>query len=338
MGIAEGNIKVAVVGAGVTGLTVAQRLASKPGWTVAVFDKGRAVGGRTASRTGEANLAFDHGAQYFTARSDEFRSIVNDWMNEGFVARWRPRLAERDTTGLRAKSPDTGASPDRFVGQPLMRSIALRLAESLEVRRAEVGPVRRVHGQIRVEEGQGAPLGDFDAVAVTAPPLQTAQLVKDLSPRLAGQAETVEMAPTWAIMLAFEQPLELPYDGIFVNHGPLSWIARDSSKPGRPPGERFIVHASSEWSGAREADSPQDVLPQLESAFFEAVQLPPRAAVFSAAHRWKYALPREPLTKGCLVDADVRLVCGGDWTSGARIEGAWQTGTAMARALEGLLS
>jgi predicted NAD/FAD-dependent oxidoreductase len=61
---------VLIIGAGMSGMAAASEL-SRAGLRVMVVDKGRAVGGRMASRRiGEA--VFDHGAQFITARSDQF--------------------------------------------------------------------------------------------------------------------------------------------------------------------------------------------------------------------------------------------------------------------------
>ncbi|MSO32728.1 MAG: FAD-dependent oxidoreductase, partial [Ilumatobacteraceae bacterium] len=61
--------RVVVVGAGIAGLTAARAL-SHAGHSVIVLDKGRSVGGRMATRRiGDATV--DHGAQFFTVRSDD---------------------------------------------------------------------------------------------------------------------------------------------------------------------------------------------------------------------------------------------------------------------------
>ena len=50
-------------------------------------------------------------------------------------------------------------------------------------------------------------------------------------------------------MLAFKQSLGLEFGGAFVHGSPLSWIARNSSKPGRDvEPETWVLHASSEWT------------------------------------------------------------------------------------------
>ena len=40
----------------------------------------------------------------------------------------------------------------------------------------------------------------------------------------------------------------MDFDGAFVTDGPVSWIARDASKPGRPDAESWVVHTAPEWT------------------------------------------------------------------------------------------
>ena len=58
--------KLAIIGSGLSGLTLANHL--KDEFDVTVFEKSRGVGGRLATRRVDT-YAFDHGAQYFTART-----------------------------------------------------------------------------------------------------------------------------------------------------------------------------------------------------------------------------------------------------------------------------
>ena len=58
--------KVAVIGAGIAGLSCAIQL-QKFGFEVELFEKSRGPSGRMSTRQGKDWVA-DHGAQYFTAR------------------------------------------------------------------------------------------------------------------------------------------------------------------------------------------------------------------------------------------------------------------------------
>ena len=76
--------RIAIIGAGLAGLTSAQRLAAA-GLEVHLFDKSRGAGGRMCTRRAE-EVRFDHGAQYFTATEPSFQAEVSRWVSAGVVA------------------------------------------------------------------------------------------------------------------------------------------------------------------------------------------------------------------------------------------------------------
>jgi renalase len=73
--------------------------------------------------------------------------------------------------------------------------------------------------------------GPFHHVIVTLPAPQTAEPLGDHAP--AAEARAVPMTPCWTVLAAFERRSEVGWDGAFVHGSPLSWVARNSYKPGR---------------------------------------------------------------------------------------------------------
>ncbi len=115
-------MRVGIVGAGLAGLMAARSLEASR-HEVVLFDKGRSPGGRLATRRiGGATI--DHGAQFFTVRTDTFARFVDAWRGQGLVAEW--------CRGF-------GAQPDgypRYMVPGGMNALAKRLAVGLEVRTA----------------------------------------------------------------------------------------------------------------------------------------------------------------------------------------------------------
>ena len=65
--------KIAIIGTGISGLTCAHYL--KELADITLFEKARGVGGRISTRRADP-FCFDHGAQYFTAQSKEFKTFI----------------------------------------------------------------------------------------------------------------------------------------------------------------------------------------------------------------------------------------------------------------------
>jgi len=321
---------VAVVGAGLSALTAARTLAGR-GLAVRLFEKARGPGGRMSTRRAEDHV-FDHGAQYFTARDPAFRAAVREWEEAGVVRRWDGRIAVAEGGRVAPKGGETV----RYVGTPRMSSVTRQLSRGLDVRcGVRVGAVERSGGRWRLTDDSGADLGLHDAVLLTTPPEQAVPLLAD-APQVAARVAEVCMRPCLTVMAAFPERLPVDGDGLFVHGSPLSWVARNGSKPDRPPPETWVLHASPGWSDANLEREPDAVAEELLAAFFAAVGAAPVEPSFLRAHRWRYALADEPLDDGCLWDAERRIGAGGDWCRGSRVEGAFLSGAAAAeRLLEG---
>ena len=318
---------VLVIGAGLAGLSCALRL-QEAGQRVLVVDKARGVGGRLATRRGDG-VSFDHGAQYFTARDARFLAAVDQWTHRGIVSPWPARIMAFD-----GKAFTVSGSEPRHVGVPGMNAICKHLATTLEVRcdwRVATLSRREAGWLATAVDGQTV---DARQVVITAPPAQSAALLETL-PDFQQQALSVNMSPCWAVMLQLAQSAEVPFDGCFVNEGPLRWVARNTSKPGRPVAEAWVLHASGEWTAAHVDATPGEVLEMLTEAFARLVPAvaAESAVVHGAAHRWLYSQAEAPLTEGFLWSATASLGVAGDWLNGSRVEGAWLSGLQLAEAM-----
>lgn len=318
--------RVAIVGAGISGLTCARTLRDHR-IDVTVFEKSRGVGGRMATRRTAEGSRFDHGAQYFTVRDARFERYVQSWMQDGIVASWEGPICTLPNGRIEWKQETT----PRFVGVPGMNAICRHLAADLNVRlRTEVRPPAFLRGIWHLSDEQGGQLGQFDYIVTSAPAPQSAVLLA-AADDLQQQAEMAKMNGCWAAMLLFDRSVELPFDGAFVHESLLSWIARNDSKPARGGAqESWVLHASPEWTDTRLEDDPVDVLPEMVDAFWRATGAKPRTPSYATGHRWRYAIPPKPLAKRCLFDSQLRIGACGDWCSGPRVEGAFLSSLAMA--------
>jgi predicted NAD/FAD-dependent oxidoreductase len=324
--VANRPLEVAVVGAGLSGLACA-RSVSDHGHRVRVFEKARGPGGRMSTRRA-GDWQFDHGAQYFTVRHPRFARWVDAWRQNGIVAPWNGRIAVLDHGMVTAEQD---GDTERFVPVPGMNAICGHLASDVSVKYgSRIERLVRLDNRWRLATADGAQFGPFDVVVVSAPAPQTAILLEGVAPGLAARAAEVEMAPCWAVMAGFPQPLVLSFDGAFVHSSPLSWVARNGAKPGRPDGETWVLHGSTEWSRRHLELEAEEAAARLLAAFRDAVGGLEEVPVHLDGHRWRFALPGTVVSEECLFDSDLNVAACGDWCGGPRVEGAFLSGSSAA--------
>nr|WP_115048161.1 FAD-dependent oxidoreductase [Xanthomonas arboricola] len=313
---------VAVIGAGLAGLACAQRLQAA-GMAVTLFEQADLAGGRMRSCGGDG-WQCDHGAQYFTARDPAFAAVVDAWIAHGIAAAWPARLASWDGTGLRASH----SGLTRFVGVPDMAAPARALAADLTVRLgACVRSLQRNGDTWQLQLAEDTTTHAFDTVLLAVPAPRAAALLAGLAPTLATLAAKARMQPAWAVVLRFDLAVDPGYDALFVNAGPVRWVARNSSKPGRAGVETWLLHATAEWSRAHLDATPEAVIASLLPAL-AALGLPlPHSCT---AYRWTAASTEPALQVGCAWEARLGIGICGDWLAGGKVEGAWQSGVALA--------
>ena len=339
----------AVIGAGIAGIACARTL-MQAGHRVTVFEKSGRAGGRMSTRITEFG-GFDHGAQYFTVRDARFKKALDT--APGLVRPWSANTVRILDEHGRVVASSLPPTESHWVAAPGMNALvqhwalpvsaAGELCTQTEVVRLEADKLAPGRWQLQTEgPGAGGRVhSGFDAVVLAVPAAQASALLissqhgKSLVPPI----NAVSVAPCWTLMLAFPQALQpnLALLGPHWNaarstHHRIAWLARESSKPGRGPIERWTVQASPDWSQRHLEDDTERVKAKLLKAFTEITGIraePPYAEVF----RWRHAQTTEPLGQSHLWDASSRIGVCGDWCLGHRVEDGFISGLEMALAI-----
>jgi renalase len=302
-------MEIAVIGAGLTGLVAARRLDAR-GHKVVVWEKSRGVGGRTATRRSPEGLQFDHGAPVLDDGGGPLAGI--------------PGLAGHDLV-----LPD-GPRHDA-VGEGANNAPAKALAKGLHLRASSHVTTIAPHGERwRLRDPAGALLTTADAVVVTAPAPQAADLLEGPAPELAAAARTVAFTSCWTAMVAWDEPLELPFTATHASHG-LEWAVSEAPKPGRAAGERWVLQGDAALSAEHLEAEPEEAVALLLDRFAWLVGEELPAPAHATAHRWRWSRPATPLDVPLLQAGT--LVAAGDWCGGDDAGAAVRSGRAAAAAL-----
>lgn len=327
-------MRIAVVGAGLSGLVFARELADLG--DITVFEKSRGYGGRMATRY-EQGFEFDHGAQFFTARSPAFQKYLQPLIDRGVVACWHARFAELDKNQV-STTRDWNDAYSHFVGKPRMNAIGQHLADGLEIRRnTTVAALQREADGWNLADGDGNALGRFDWIVASMPAAQAAALAPaDSSLRRA--ATNTRMLACYALMLGFDDPLSLPWQAALVRGADISWVSVNSSKPGRPGQFTLVVHSTNAYAEANIDGDPKDVREHLLGETSSVVGIDCGSATVCRLHRWRYANADKQEGTPFFIDPETGLAASGDWFRRGRVEAAFTSGFELAAELRGLIA
>ncbi len=324
------HIDIAIIGAGLAGVACARALTAA-GRKVVLFDKGRGPGGRTATRRSDAGR-FDHGAPFFTGGNAAIDEAIDRWVREGNAAEWSPRV-EGDIDTL------LGPAPGRrmFVGVPGMNALVKTEAAALDAQfgtriapLTDQSPYRLVTDDESVREVITA-----DWVVIATPAEQAMVLTKAVDPSLSAFCDSRKSRAQWSVMAAFDEPLPIADDVLYPHQNTIGSAIRDSAKPGRDTGERWVFHATQGFTDEHLEASAEFVTDAMLSALSTLIgtNVAPR---FVTAHRWRYAFgDHQALADAPFGRSDTKTIalCGDYFGNGVGVPAAWESGSALAASL-----
>ena len=320
--------RLCIVGAGLAAAGMADALSDRS-VSVTVLEKSRGVGGRAATRRRDG-CRYDHGANYIKDSDERTRELLQSLGADGLVDIDAPVWPfDAEGTISESQRPES----HKWTWEAGITQLAKRLFDRTN---ADIRKETRVD---TLEEGQsgwtisdtdGATHGPFDAVVLTPPAPQTADLLQatellDGDDDLAAATDAVDQVPYRTIrslMLHYPFEIDPPYYAL-VNDDrdhDIGWLARESCKPGHiPDGEELlVVQMAPDWSTAN------DEMPLDDAASEAAV----KAAQLLDDDRltepdwvddqgWRYALPDAGVDSDAVEPLEAHgLYLAGDWVVG----------------------
>lgn len=327
--MSERAADVLIVGAGMAGLTAARRL-QEAGFGVLVLDKGRSVGGRLATRRIGPGRA-DHGAQFFSARSPEFKNEIDGWLDQDIVFLWSMGWSR----GSLFENTDSGHP--RYAVQGGMNQLAKHLAKGLDVEtNVRVTRIDIEEDRYRVTTSEGRTF-ESKILLLTPPVPQSLALLDAGNVRLSGQnreaLERIRYAPCIAGLFYFPGDLLLPEPGAIQRQAhTISWIANNRQKGISPDAALLTLHANAQFSRRHYDDEDIEILRLMIKEIDELIGS--ARPIESQVKRWRFSNP-EVLHPDRHVQADhlPHLLFAGDAFDGARVEGAYLSGRSAADAI-----
>jgi renalase len=311
--------KIAIIGAGLSGLITAKRLQLQH--QVVVYEKSRGVSGRLATRRADP-WYFDHGAQHIFPKQPQFRHFIETLIEAGVVVPWHARFVEMDRNKVIAKR-QWDENNQHFVGSPGMNAIGKFLAMDCDVRlNTQISKMENEKEQWLLFDEKGSALDCFDWVISTAPVAQTCALMPQTFSHFATLRD-IKMQGCNALMLGFDGPLTLDWDAALVHDAIISWISVNSQKPGRAPQGALVIHSTNQWAESMMETSSEAITNALLEELHKLIDIP--QPTHATLHRWRYANTAKQNGSPFYLDTQHRLAALGDWCIHGRVEAAFMS-------------
>ena len=335
------NPSIAVIGAGIAGLSCAKKLIEL-GYQVKVFEKSKGLSGRCSTRKLE-DTRFDHGAQFFTAKSDSFKQFLQLGLSKNEVAQWQPKMYSEQQ------------SSSWYVGVPGMSSLGnlFDINSSVQLH-SEVKQLTfdRQTWTLSYRVGEEDIHESFDELILAIPAQQALSLLQELTftnpdkgsdlNQIVHFLSQIQMYPCWTLMVKSDQQFfhQWPYDAYQCPESQMeteaiAWLARNSSKPDRKNSkstDQWVIQATPNWSSSHLEDSGEVVSPllitDLENLFGIKVS---SSIIHSIPHRWRYARVKPYSSdQPFIFNSSLSLGICGDFFTKSRVEAAYLSGYELA--------
>lgn len=336
-------MKIAIVGAGISGLTAARELALAGHETI-ILEKSRGFGGRMATRYAGEGMALriDHGVTHFTAESTDFKALVQSLQQKGLVQPWGDRF--RYHTGHEFLLTDPVAEPSVWTSTNGMNRIGRQLARLSDVRfESKVGGLT-YFGENRTRKRPwllnltNSEVLHADAVILSAPAPQAMGILgmtqdETDTLKIIREIDGVAYSPT-ITFIAHYDAVDVPdWQGVECENAPISFISNETAKRVDRHGLTLTIHASAEFSNRHLADPEEIVRKGVFDALGDVLGSWASRPDWAMLHKWRYAHCLNPLGVSFLErgSADAPLALVGDYMQGSTVEQAFRSGLDLGR-------
>lgn len=354
-------MKIAIIGAGIAGLSSGQALARK-GHEVYVFEKSRGVGGRMATRYSDSSgeHRFDHGIGFFSVESESFSKQVSHWETKGLVKPWGDSAFRLGSEGqkipfLETISTSKHGSKRWFTSTQGMNRLGKEMSRSVHIHpNAHVSGLTFYggdgHGKKKpwLINFRDSNMVEADAVIVATPAPQAYGLLNTCHDevdtyKIIREIDVVRYLPTFTVMALVDSSKTVPWSTLFMDSPTLQLISSESSKHDQMPGAvednpiRYVLQSTHKVAEKavntlnRDVDWPrlqEKMLREASLVLGDWIQHP----LWSQSHAWRYAECENPLPQPFLTNGRVEapLAVVGDYFKGVSVEDAYLSGIACA--------
>ena len=306
-----------VIGSGISGATISNLLNKKS--LVHSYDKGRGPGGRASFKRVNGKVGFDHGTQYFSPKSKEFKKFANELIKKKILKKWDGKHIYLNTKKKENKKhiKIIGKNGNNDICKYLLREI--KCFYQSEVKKIYY---KNKKWFLSFKDGR---IKSYNNIILTCPFPQLKKLSKKFI-RNSFIKRTLKMDANITVMIAIKKRKGSPSSFLF-NDTILGWAGNENSKKRfKSKYDLWTLQSTFKWANKKIDDNKKNVRKNskiLIEKFFKLSKIKKTKIIYSINHGWKYSSNSNPFKIKSFWDPKIKLGVCADWFVGPRLESGW---------------
>ena len=306
-----------VIGSGISGATIANLLNKK--FQVSLFDKGRGPGGRASFKRIKGQIGFDHGTQYFSPKTIEFKKFVNRLIKIKILKKW-----SGNHIFLNSKKKEN-KKHIKIIGKKGNNDICKFLLK--KVKCFYQSEVKKIYYKNKLwfllfTDGK---IRTYKGVILTCPFPQ----LKKLSEKFINNTfikRKLKMDANITVMIAIKKNKKSPSSFLF-DDPVLGWAGNENTKKRfKSKYDLWTLQSTFKWANKNIDKNKKNLKKNskiLIDKFFKLTKIKKTKVIYSINHGWKYSSNSKPLKIRSYWDPQKKIGVCADWFIGPRLESGW---------------
>ena len=315
-----------IIGSGISGSTIANLLSKK--YNVEIFDKAKGVGGRASNKRFIKSQSFDHGVQYISPKSREFKKFIKLLYKKKRIKIW-----DGNHLDFTFEKKDIA---DKFIGSQGNNVISKYYTRNIKKRfKSTVKSIlyNKYFWEIKLDNSE---IIRAKSVIFTCPYPQLKKIAGKYLEKKFLKLKII-MEPNITTMIAFKNQKEVPISSIKFNDNILTWAANENSKKRfSSSNSLWTLQSSVKWARRtiniyKKSKKVENIL---ISKFLDFTGFKRNKIIFKKTHGWKYSYNFQSSPYKSYWNKNLRLGVCGDWFIGPKVENAWLSANDLAKKIK----
>ena len=306
-----------VIGSGISGSTIANLLNKK--YQVSLYDKGRGPGGRASFKRIKGKIGFDHGTQYISPKTSEFKNFTNKLIKKKILKRW---TGKHIFLNLKKKE---NKKHIKIIGQHGNNDICKYLLKKIKY--YYQSEVKKIYYKDKLwfllfSDGK---VKSFKGIVLTCPFPQLSKLSKKFINN-SFIRKKLKMDANITVMIAIKKIKNLPSSFLF-DDPVLGWAGNENTKKRfKSKYDLWTLQSTFKWANKNIDKNKKNLQKNskiLIDKFFKLTNIKKTKIIYSINHGWKYSSNSKPLKIKSFWDPSKKIGVCADWFIGPRLESGW---------------